>query len=55
MFQGTEIVFVSASPQLLESAKAEGFRTLDPAREATEPAKEAVEPAVIADQADVSL
>ena len=35
MFQGTEIVFVSASPQLLEAAKAEGFHALDPAREAT--------------------
>ena len=34
MFQGTEIVFVSASPQLLEAAKAEGFHALDPAREA---------------------
>jgi predicted nucleic acid-binding protein len=33
MFQGTEIVFVSASPQLLEAAKAEGFHALDPARE----------------------
>jgi hypothetical protein len=36
MFQGTEIVFVSASPQLLEAAKAEGFRTLDPAKEAAQ-------------------
>jgi predicted nucleic acid-binding protein len=34
MFQGTEIIFVSASPQLLEAAKAEGFHTLDPAKEA---------------------
>jgi len=33
LFQGTEIVFVSASPQLLEAAKAEGFRALDPAKE----------------------
>jgi predicted nucleic acid-binding protein len=33
MFQGTEIVFVSASPSLLEAAQAEGFRTLDPAAE----------------------
>jgi predicted nucleic acid-binding protein len=46
MFQGTEILFVSASPQLLEAAKAEGFHTLDPAKEAPasaeepEPAKE---------------
>ena len=37
MFQGTEIIFVSASPQLLEAAKAEGFHTLDPAKEAVEP------------------
>ena len=34
MFQGTEIIFVSASPQLLEAAKSEGFHTLDPAKEA---------------------
>ena len=32
MFQGTEIVFVSASPQLLEAADAEGFHVLDPAK-----------------------
>jgi predicted nucleic acid-binding protein len=41
MFQGTEIIFVSASPQLLEAAKAEGFHTLDPAKEALEPARQA--------------
>ncbi len=34
MFQGTEIIFVSASRQLLEAAKAEGFHSLDPAKEA---------------------
>jgi uncharacterized protein len=34
MFQGTEIIFVSASAQLLEAAKAEGFNILDPAKEA---------------------
>jgi len=33
MFHSTEIIFVSASPQLLEAAKAEGFHALDPARE----------------------
>ena len=33
MFQGMEIVFVSASLQLLEAAKAEGFRALDPAKD----------------------
>ncbi|MFZ1086583.1 MAG: type II toxin-antitoxin system VapC family toxin [Terracidiphilus sp.] len=41
MFQGTEIIFVSASPLLLEAAKSEGFRTLDPAKEADAPVKEA--------------
>jgi len=30
MFQGTEVIFVSASQQLLEAAKAEGFHALDP-------------------------
>ena len=34
MFNGTEIIFVSASAQLLEAAKAEGFHALDPAKEA---------------------
>ena len=34
MFQNTEIIFVSAAPQLLDAARAEGFRTLDPTREA---------------------
>ena len=34
MFQGTEIIFVSASEPLLEAAKTEGFNTLDPAKEA---------------------
>jgi uncharacterized protein len=38
MFQNTEIIFVSASPQLLEAAKSEGFHTLDPAKEAAESA-----------------
>jgi methionine salvage enolase-phosphatase E1 len=40
MFQGTEIIFVSASPQLLDAAKAEGFHALDPAREAGQPTSE---------------
>jgi predicted nucleic acid-binding protein len=40
MFQATEIIFVSASPQLLEAAKSEGFHTIDPAKEA-EAVKEA--------------
>jgi uncharacterized protein len=34
MFQGTEVIFVSASPQMLEAAKAEGFHALDPAKDA---------------------
>jgi len=34
MFQATEIIFVSASPQLLEAAKSEGFHIIDPAKEA---------------------
>jgi predicted nucleic acid-binding protein len=38
MFQGTEIIFVSASAQLLETARAEGFHALDPAWEAAETA-----------------
>ena len=33
MFQGTPIIFVSASPELLEAAQAEGLETLDPTRE----------------------
>jgi predicted nucleic acid-binding protein len=33
MFHGTEIIFVSAAPQLLEAARAEGFSTLNPATE----------------------
>jgi predicted nucleic acid-binding protein len=41
MFQGTEIIFVSASAQLLEAAKAEGFHALDPAKETAVPAKSA--------------
>ncbi|MGA3047817.1 MAG: type II toxin-antitoxin system VapC family toxin [Terracidiphilus sp.] len=48
MFQGTEIIFVSASPQLLEAAKTEGFHTLDPAKEpavaVTETAASVTEP-----------
>lgn len=40
MFQGTEIIFVSASPQLLDAARAEGFHSLDPAKETLEPVAE---------------
>ena len=32
MFPGTEIIFVSASPVLLEAAKTEGLETVDPAK-----------------------
>jgi len=41
MFQGTEIIFVSASQHLLDAAKAEGLHTLDPAKEAAVPVKAA--------------
>ncbi len=40
MFQGTEIIFVSASAQLLEAAKSEGFRAIDPAKDPIEVEKE---------------
>jgi uncharacterized protein len=33
MFRGTEIIFVSASPQLLDAARAEGLQALDPVRD----------------------
>jgi uncharacterized protein len=44
MFQGTEIIFVSSSAQLIEAAKSSGFHVIDPAAQ-QEPAKETVEPA----------
>lgn len=34
MFQGTEIIFVSSSPQMLATARSENFQVLDPASEA---------------------
>lgn len=34
MFQGTEIIFVSASQHLLDAARCEGFNVLDPVDEA---------------------
>ncbi|MGD0682554.1 MAG: type II toxin-antitoxin system VapC family toxin [Terracidiphilus sp.] len=43
MFQATEIIFVSASPQLLEAAKSEGFHTIDPAKEAAAATRETEE------------
>ena len=33
MFRGTEIIFISASPALLEAARAEGFQALDPEKD----------------------
>jgi hypothetical protein len=42
MFQGTEIIFVSASKLLLDAARAEGLQIVNPAVEA-EPVKEAAE------------
>ena len=36
MFGGIEMVFVSASPHLLDAAGSEGLRILDPAKEADE-------------------
>ncbi len=41
MFQGTEIIFVSASPHLLEAAMSEGFHVLDPVKDAAVAASEA--------------
>lgn len=38
MFQGTGIVFVSSSPELLEAARGEGLETLDPTQETVEEA-----------------
>lgn len=33
MFRGTEIIFVSASPVLLEAARTEGFHAIDPGKD----------------------
>jgi hypothetical protein len=41
MFQNTEIIFMSASSQLLEVARGEGFHTLDPVHEVIDLAKQA--------------
>jgi len=53
MFQGTEIIFVSASAHLLEAAKAEGFHTLDPSKEAA--AHPPVENSELGQTEDVSI
>ncbi len=34
MFQGTEVIFVSSSAQMLEAARSEGFHALDPTKDA---------------------
>ena len=44
MFQATEIVIVSASAQLLEAARSEGFKVLDLAKDAVAPVREVAEP-----------
>jgi methionine salvage enolase-phosphatase E1 len=51
-----EIIFVSASRQLLEVAKAEGFHTIDAAKVEAAPAKEekAVEPDEEAESTNVA-
>jgi hypothetical protein len=56
MFQSMEIIFVSASTQLLEVAKAEGFHTIDAAKVEAAPAKEekAVEPDEEAESTNVA-
>lgn len=41
MFQGTEIVFVSASQTLLDAARSEGLQVMNPAVEKEVPAEEA--------------
>lgn len=40
MFRGTEIIFVSASPMLLDAARAEGFQALNPESDILEPLKQ---------------
>lgn len=41
MFQGTEIIFVSASQPILDAAKSEGFKVLDPVKDAAVTASQA--------------
>ena len=33
MFQGTEVIFISSSASMLEAAKSEGFRALEPGKD----------------------
>jgi hypothetical protein len=42
MFQGTEIIFVSVSPVLIDAARSEGLHVLDPAKEEAKPVEESV-------------
>ena len=41
MFHGTDIIFVSASPHLLEAARLEGLQVIDPTIEKEVPAEQA--------------
>ncbi|MGA8741619.1 MAG: type II toxin-antitoxin system VapC family toxin [Terracidiphilus sp.] len=43
MFRGTEIIFVSASPMLLEAARAESLQTLDPEKDEIEAVEQSVD------------
>ncbi|MGA7245921.1 MAG: type II toxin-antitoxin system VapC family toxin [Terracidiphilus sp.] len=43
MFRGTEIIFVSASPMLLEAARSEGLQTLDPEKDEIEAVEQSVD------------
>jgi len=45
MFQATEIIVVSASSQLLEAARSEGFKVLDPTKDEVAPVREFTQPA----------
>ena len=40
MFRGTEIVFVSASPLLIDAARAEGFQSLNPEKDEIVPVEQ---------------
>lgn len=40
MFRGTEIIFISALPALLETARLEGFQALNPETDVLEPARQ---------------
>jgi predicted nucleic acid-binding protein len=42
MFRGTEIIFVSASPVLMDAARVEGFHVLDPEKDGIEAVEQTV-------------